>query len=485
MLLPVCAEEQVIMETVEQNDVCIICGETGSGKTTQVPQFLYEAGYASDAHPGLIGVTQPRRVAAVSMAKRVAVELNCKNDSEVCYQIRYDSRVGEDTKVKFMTDGILLKEIQQDFLLRKYSVLILDEAHERNLNTDVLIGLLSRILPLRNQLARQQNDANSVDIQNVMSAVNATEAQAAVTAASTSAKLKSKIRLTPLKLIIMSATLRVSDFVDNKRLFAVPPPVVHIAARQYPVTIHFNKRTPIDDYLPEALKKIIKIHRKLPPGGILVFLTGRREIEDVCSKLRKKFGKLGTLVDPRAPVTASTNAASAPRKPMSKVEKLLDTEEPETESAAKVESKLDELDAFGGGADATEDAEAAQFDIDASTRASEADEQLSSDDEDLDHDEEEEEEDEFPDLTENETTMRVRVLPLYSLLGTQQQMQVFDSVDAAKERLVVVATNVAETSLTIPGIKYVVDAGREKSRTFDRMSGSFWLLLLHRFVYDI
>ncbi|CAN0437076.1 unnamed protein product, partial [Hapterophycus canaliculatus] len=149
MQLPVCGMEQEITEAIHDNDTVILCGETGSGKSTQVPQFLYEAGYA--AH-GLIGVTQPRRVAAVGTAERVAVELGtkCGRGGAVAYQIRYDaSGVGEKTKVKFMTDGVLLQEITSDLLLRKYSVVLLDEAHERNLNTDVLLGMLSRSIPLR------------------------------------------------------------------------------------------------------------------------------------------------------------------------------------------------------------------------------------------------------------------------------------------------------------------------------------------------
>lgn len=149
MELPVCGMEQEIVEAIHDNDAVILCGETGSGKSTQVPQFLYEAGYA--AH-GLIGVTQPRRVAAVGTAERVAVELGtkCGRSGVVAYQIRYDaSGVGEKTRVKFMTDGVLLREISSDLLLRKYSVVLLDEAHERNLNTDVLLGMLSRSIPLR------------------------------------------------------------------------------------------------------------------------------------------------------------------------------------------------------------------------------------------------------------------------------------------------------------------------------------------------
>lgn len=107
--LPILAEEQAIMEAINEQDIVVICGHTGSGKTTQVPQFLYEAGYASNK--GIIGITEPRRVAAVSMSKRVGEEM-CLHCSVVSYQIRFEGNVTEDTKIKFMTDGVLLKEIQ-------------------------------------------------------------------------------------------------------------------------------------------------------------------------------------------------------------------------------------------------------------------------------------------------------------------------------------------------------------------------------------
>ncbi|XP_061585470.1 probable ATP-dependent RNA helicase DHX37 [Cololabis saira] len=124
-----------------------------------------------------------------------------------------------------MTDGVLLKEIQKDFLLQKYTVIIIDEAHERSVYTDILMGLLSRIVPLRNK------------------------------------------KQMPMKLLIMSATLRVEDFTENQKLFRTPPPVITVNARQFPVTIHFNKRTPLEDYAGEVFHKICKIHRMLPAGG--------------------------------------------------------------------------------------------------------------------------------------------------------------------------------------------------------------------------
>lgn len=255
LALPVVAEEQRIMEAIHNHNCTIIWGATGSGKTTQVPQFLFEAGYGSPdgLMPGLIGVTQPRRVAAVGMAKRVAVELGNQPD-KVAYQIRFDSTVGPKTAIKFMTDGVLLREIAQDFTLSKYSAIIVDEAHERSLNTDLLIGMLSRIVDTRSDLSAKNNT-----------------------------------KFKPLKLVIMSATLRTAEFRDNKVLFRrASPPIVQVEGRQYPVTIHFARRTQ-REYVEEAFQKISRGHKKLPPGGMLVFMTGQNEITALAKRLRDTF----------------------------------------------------------------------------------------------------------------------------------------------------------------------------------------------------
>lgn len=156
--LPVVAEEQSIMEAILLNPVVIICGETGSGKTTQIPQMLYEAGFGfkGSDNPGMVAVTQPRRVAAVSLAVRVASELNIGPQSKtVAHQIRYSSTTSSETAIKFMTDGVLLRELATDFLLSRYSVVVVDEAHERGVNTDVLVGVLSRVAKLREKLWRE------------------------------------------------------------------------------------------------------------------------------------------------------------------------------------------------------------------------------------------------------------------------------------------------------------------------------------------
>ena len=173
------------MEAIFNNDVTIVSGATGSGKTTQVPQFLFENGFGDPKSPtpGMIGVTQPRRVAAVSMAQRVATELGGARD-RVSHQIRFDSTVRRNTAVKFMTDGVLLREMAAEFALAAYSVVVVDEAHERTVNTDVLVSLLSRCVRARRGLAEEIPG-----------------------------------KYAPLKLVIMSATLRVEDFRGNPRLF--------------------------------------------------------------------------------------------------------------------------------------------------------------------------------------------------------------------------------------------------------------------------
>nr|CCA17666.1 hypothetical protein BRAFLDRAFT_265555 [Albugo laibachii Nc14] len=416
MQLPVCTSEQEIMEAIANNEVVILCGETGSGKTTQVPQFLYEAGFGHPEHPtffGRIGVTQPRRVATVSTAKRVAEELNVgfgeAPGGHVGYQIRYDSsHFSKTTRIKFMTDGILLKEIQQDFLLRQYSVIILDEAHERNINTDILIGLLSRIVPFRSKLALEEMEeyrALTPEEQNEFGGVH---------------KL-----LKPLKLVIMSATLRVEDFTSNTLLFPSPPPVLRIEARQYPVTVHFSKHTELEKYVEAAFKKVVRIHNKLPEGGVLVFLTGQQEIMQLVRKLSQAYGSKASR-----PVKSCKSSRKVSRT-LSRDSEYVPLEHDDAEEEACIEQAQD-VDSY-------------QLDHDS----------------DIDSDQEE---------NDSLAVPYIHALPLYSLLPPSEQMRVFDE-PPEHHRLVVVATDIAETSLTIPNIKYVVDAGRTKSRVYNLDNG--------------
>ncbi|KAG6040082.1 hypothetical protein E4U41_001423 [Claviceps citrina] len=382
--LPVVSEEQRIMEAIHNNDIVVICGATGSGKTTQVPQFLYEAGYGSPSSPtpGMIAVTQPRRVAAVSMSRRVADEMGDHSEA-VAYQIRFEGTVSDKTAIKFLTDGVLLREIAQDITLRKYSAIIIDEAHERSVNTDILIGMLSRVIKLRAELSEE--DAT----------------------------------VKPLKLVIMSATLRIEDLTMNPVLFPTPPPVLEVEGRQHPVTIHFARKTH-HDYVEEAFKKITRGHRKLPPGGFLVFLTGRNEILQLSRRLKTAFGGM-TLAD-------------GPRVKMSATEAPMEVEDID----------FGDADDYGDGIDGIDDGSPSDNEED------EAEFQIEEDQE--------------------AAPLKMQILPLYSLLPTREQLRVFEPAPEGT-RQVILATNVAETSLTIPGTRFVFDCGRSKERHYDRQTG--------------
>ena len=364
--LPILGYEQEIMEMVAARDIVVICGQTGCGKTTQVPQFLYEAGYGSASfseRAGQIGVTQPRRIAATSTAARVAHELDAPLGSRVGFQIRHENRTSAETVIRFMTDGILIRELQRDFLLSAFSVLIIDEAHERSLNTDLILGMLSRVVKLRRRVMGQM----------------------------------------PLKVIIMSATLEATAFLSNALLFPETPPVLNIPSRQFSVTIHFSKRTEVEDYETVALRKVCRIHRQLPPGGILVFMTGKREIDRFCAQLQKQLKK-------RRP------AQILPSKSSTEISDIDDA------------SSEEDIETVPGNADA-------------------------------------------PKMPSQEAQCQdVRILPLYAMLPPHQQAQVFQPLPEG-HRLIVVATNVAETSITIPGIRYVVDCGRAKKKVLQPETG--------------
>ncbi|KAG8039658.1 hypothetical protein G9C98_000387 [Cotesia typhae] len=414
--LPVLEEEQRIVEAINENNVVIITGETGSGKTTQVPQFLYEAGYAKTK---IIGITEPRRVAAMSMSNRVGEEMNLGTNI-VSYLIRFEGNVTPETKIKFMTDGVLMKEVQNDFLLTKYSVIILDEAHERSIYTDILIGLLSRIVRLR----EKKGD--------------------------------------PLKIIIMSATLRIADFVDNPRLFKVKPPVINVKTRQFVVQIHFERKTSYN-YVQDAVKKAVKIHTRLPEGGILIFLTGQHEVNTVVKKLRKAFPYK----------KKKWEATNSQIKDSDFKNNDSDSNEDETEedinfmnAFRRIKNKrklktinLPRIDLDNYSAVSTDDTQEYSFDLDGN------------DDDPLDLEEDEDQDDEdILKLNNQLDSQPMWVLPLYSLLPAHKQAKIFKAIPEGC-RLCVVSTNVAETSLTIPGIKYVIDSGRCKVRLYDKITG--------------
>ena len=330
--LPVSERREDIMNAIRDNQVVIIAGETGSGKTTQIPKMCLDLGLGAK---GLIGHTQPRRLAARSVAERIAEELGQKIGETVGYQVRFTSEVGEHSAIKLMTDGILLAEIQNDKLLRRYSTLIIDEAHERSLNIDFILGYLKRILPQRPDL----------------------------------------------KVIITSATIDPERFARHFSPSYVPgkgivdenlsaeereiaeailpddaPPIIEVSGRTYPVEIRYR---PLDeeDYLSDdeieddhdptdGILDAIKELSKEAPGDILIFFSGEREIRDAKDAIEAMV-----LKSPR---------------------------------------------------------------------------------------------------------LNYEVLPLYARLSLAEQHRVFSPGSRPR---IVLATNVAETSLTVPGIKYVIDTG--------------------------
>ncbi|PMD39800.1 P-loop containing nucleoside triphosphate hydrolase protein [Hyaloscypha variabilis F] len=301
--LPAFAVREELLRVIRDNQVVICVGETGSGKTTQLTQFLYEDGYGK---LGLIGCTQPRRVAAMSVAKRVSEEMECRLGSTVGYAIRFEDCTSKETVIKYMTEGVLLRESLNEPDVDRYSCIIMDEAHERALNTDVLMGLFKKVLTRRRDL----------------------------------------------KLIVTSATMnskRFSDFFGGAPEFFIP-------GRTFPVDIMFH-RSPVEDYVDQAVQQVLAIHVSMGPGDILVFMTGQEDIEVTCELIQER---LNALNDP-------------------------------------------------------------------------------------------------PKLS---------ILPIYSQMPADLQAKIFDKA-APGVRKVIVATNIAETSLTVDGIMYVVDAGYSKLKVYN------------------
>jgi ATP-dependent RNA helicase DHX8/PRP22 len=306
--LPVYKFRKQLLEAVSSNQLLIVVGDTGSGKTTQLTQYFAEAGYANK---GMIGCTQPRRVAAMSVAKRVSEEVGCVLGHEVGYTIRFEDHTGPDTKIKYMTDGILQREILLDPMLAQYSMIMLDEAHERTIATDVLFGLLKRTLKKRPDM----------------------------------------------KVIVTSATLDADKF----SAYFNECPIFHIPGRTFPVEVMYS-REPESDYVDAALVTVMQIHITEPAGDILLFLTGKEEIDSSCEILHERMKALGPNV---------------------------------------------------------------------------------------------------PDLI---------ILPIYGALPSEVATKIFEPAPPGS-RKVVIATNIAETSLTIDGIYYVVDPGMVKQSAYDPKLG--------------
>lgn len=237
--LPIWKLREELIKAVTDNQILIVIGETGSGKTTQITQYLSEAGLTTR---GKIGCTQPRRVAAMSVAKRVAEEFGCRLGQEVGYTIRFEDCTSPETLIKYMTDGMLLRECLMDLDLKSYAVIMLDEAHERTIHTDVLFGLLKQAVTKRPEL----------------------------------------------KLIVTSATL---DAVKFSQYF-FEAPIFTIPGRTFPVEVLYTKE-PETDYLDASLITVMQIHLREPPGDVLLFLTGQEEIDTACEILYERMKSLG------------------------------------------------------------------------------------------------------------------------------------------------------------------------------------------------
>eukprot|EP00584_Thalassiosira_punctigera_P004289 CAMPEP_0172531752 /NCGR_PEP_ID=MMETSP1067-20121228/5018_1 /TAXON_ID=265564 ORGANISM="Thalassiosira punctigera, Strain Tpunct2005C2" /NCGR_SAMPLE_ID=MMETSP1067 /ASSEMBLY_ACC=CAM_ASM_000444 /LENGTH=1263 /DNA_ID=CAMNT_0013316155 /DNA_START=46 /DNA_END=3837 /DNA_ORIENTATION=- len=241
--LPVYPYREEFLSALQEHQVLILVGETGSGKTTQIPQYLHEVGYSE---LGKIGCTQPRRVAAMSVAARVAEEMDVRVGHEVGYSIRFENCTSKKTVIQYMTDGMLLREFLTEPDLKSYSCLVIDEAHERTLHTDILFGLVKDV-------ARFRDD---------------------------------------LKLVISSATLdaeKFSKYFDDASIFMIP-------GRMYPVDIYYTK-APEADYVDAAIVTVLQIHISQPlDGDILVFLTGQEEIETANEILAHRSRVLGNKI---------------------------------------------------------------------------------------------------------------------------------------------------------------------------------------------
>ncbi|KAL3087235.1 hypothetical protein niasHT_016655 [Heterodera trifolii] len=250
--LPIAKCRNHLLYLCEHFQTVVVVGETGSGKSTQLPQYLTEFGWAENGRR--ICITQPRRVAAISLASRVADEMMCRLGDAVGYSVRFDECISARTHIKFVTDGILLRELMSDPLLQAYSVVIVDEAHERSVNTDLIIGFLRKIVAIRDDL----------------------------------------------RVIISSATIEAELFRDFFELNDNPQQkpdkntatIISVEGRMFPVTTFYTK-VGVPDYVQTTVETVLRLHDEEPPGDILAFLTGQDEVEKACNLLRHAAKTMG------------------------------------------------------------------------------------------------------------------------------------------------------------------------------------------------
>ena len=254
--LPVSAKRDEIMALMREHQVVVVCGETGSGKTTQLPKMALALGRGRINGGGLIGHTQPRLIAASSVAKRIASELNTPLGEVVGYKVRFQDRLGPKSSVKLITDGILLAETQTDPMLKAYDTIIIDEAHERSLNIDFLMGFLRQLLPRRPDL----------------------------------------------QVIVTSATIDADRFAQYFASRKGPAPVVQVSGRTFPVEVRWrpfedSKDADLNTAISDAVDDLWRGGGMRSAGDILVFLPGEREIREATDHLRKHLSHQPTLRD--------------------------------------------------------------------------------------------------------------------------------------------------------------------------------------------
>ncbi|UKZ81959.1 hypothetical protein TrVFT333_009738 [Trichoderma virens FT-333] len=266
-LLPIAKHRESLLYVVETFPVTIVIGQTGSGKSTQIPQFLERAGWCSDGK--IIGVTQPRRVAATTVALRVADEVGCEIGKEVGYSIRFEDVTSSSTRIKFLTDALLIREALADPLLSRYSVIMVDEAHERSISTDILLGLLKKIRKKRPEL----------------------------------------------RIIVSSATIQAEEFFDfftkgsgqeiknqqDGQSSNDTVKIVSLEGRTYPIDTLYLE-SPAEDYVEKAVNTVFDIHTQEGEGDILVFLTGREEIDNAIQAVAERTAQLDSRHGPLQPL---------------------------------------------------------------------------------------------------------------------------------------------------------------------------------------
>ncbi|GAA5916778.1 hypothetical protein JCM8208_004040 [Rhodotorula glutinis] len=348
--LPIAKQRDALLYLLEQHPVVVLQSPTGTGKSTQLPQFLLEAGWAKDGKS--IAVTQPRRVAAISVAQRVAEEVGCILGDEVGYSVRFEALATPDTKVVYLTDGMLFREILLDPLLSRYSVVMVDEAHERSSYTDLLLGVLKKIRRVRPELRIVISSA-TIEAQSFVDFFNTQPPSSAV--ASSGVKPGDDIlQPPPAKRSRWDKKERELPKLDDAVM-------VRLEGKAFPVEVAYLDE-PTNDVVMKAVETVFDIHLKQPPGDVLVFLTGRDDI-DKCLQLIADYQH-------RLPQGAPL----------------------------------------------------------------------------------------------------IKAYPLHSGLTTESQIAVFEP-PPPRTRKVIVSTNIAEASVTIDGIKYVVDSGLVKLRSFDPSTG--------------